>query len=363
MNHYSTYTVEQLIQDLRFRAWVKNPSEAEDQAWQQWLDSHEHKRQVVAEARAIVLAIHPVSSESISDFEINNEINDILAHIDDDIQVEIKPRRSVSFWMKIAASLTIVALAGWYAWNGLGDRTSLALQTSTLDSYLIEHVNKSEKPLLINLPDKSSVLLSQNSLIRYPREFKENTRNVVLEGNAFFEVTKNPDKPFYVEAGHIVAKVLGTSFEINASPEDSQVRVIVRSGSVSIFSNIGGDKKELDKQPSMVLTKDDQLIYNNEAGQIQHTRLNTSSLEDLQVPDTHMKFNGTPVKTVFSELARVYGVKINYEYARVNECSVTASFTDEPFALKLDLICRSIGVEYEILNNWVTIKGEGCTTN
>ena len=113
----------------------------------------------------------------------------------------------------------------------------------------------------------------------------------------------------------------------------------------------------------MVLTKDDQLIYKNDAGQIQHTRLNTATLEELKVPDTHMKFSSTPVTEVFSELARVYGVRINYDYAKLSACSVTASFTDEPFALKLDLICRSIGVEHEVVNNWVTIKGEGCTTN
>jgi transmembrane sensor len=363
MNHYSTYTVEQLIQDSRFRAWVKNPTVAEDSAWHEWLQYNSHQRQIVAEARAIVLAIHPVSSESISDFEINNEISDILAHINDEAQEPVKAARSGLLWLKIAASITIVALAGLYAWNNLGDGIIQTPQASTMDDYMMEHVNKSEKPLLINLPDQSSVLLSQNSVIRYPREFKGDTRNVELEGNAFFEVTKNPNKPFYVEAGHIVAKVLGTSFEINASPADSEVRVIVRSGRVSIFSNTGDNKIELEQQPSVVLTKDDQLIYDNEAGQIQHTRLNTSSLGDLQVPDTHMKFKGTPVATVFSELTRVYGVKINYEDAKVNGCSVTASFTDEPFALKLDLICRSIGVEYEVANNWVTIKGEGCTTN
>lgn len=360
MNHYSTYSVEQLVQDLRFRTWVKNPTEAEDLAWQQWLTNSPHKRKAVEEARALVLAIHPVSSESISDFEINASINHIMAQIGEEI--EEKPERGASFWMKIAASLTFFALAGLFAWNSLLDDETPIAKINTLDSYLIEHVNKSEKPLLINLPDKSSVLLSQNSLIRYPREFKGNTRNVVLEGNAFFEVTKNPQKPFYVEAGHIIAKVLGTSFEINASPADSEVRVIVRSGSVSVFPNTGGDKKMLDEQLTMVLTKDDQLIYKNDAAQIQHTRLNTSSLEELNVPDTYMKFNGTPVTDVFSALADVYGVKINYDYARLSACSVTASFTDEPFALKLDLICRSIGVEYEIVNNWVTIKGEGCST-
>ena len=241
MNHYSHYSVDQLVQDLRFRAWVKNPTEEEDLAWQQWLNNNDHQRQNVAEARAIVLAIHPVSSESISDFEINTAINDILARIDEE-EIEQAPKRALSFWLKIAASIAFAVLGGWTAWTNFIDRQTPVAAIKTPDSYLIEHVNKSEKPLLINLPDKSSVLLSQNSLIRYPREFKGDTRHVELEGNAFFEVTKNPHKPFYVEAGAIVARVLGTSFEINASPAASEVRVIVRSGTVSVFPKTDGKK-------------------------------------------------------------------------------------------------------------------------
>ena len=362
MKHYNFYTVEEFAQDSRFRAWVRNPSAEEDQAWQHWIKTNTHKRPVIEEARAIILSIHPINSENISDRELSHEIQTILQRISeesDDTEIEPIQKHAVSFWLKIAASFALVFLTGWYALNYFRQSAETE-KTASLDSYLIEHVNKSEQPLLINLPDNSSVLLSQNSLIRYPREFTGDRRNVFLEGNAFFEVTKNPDKPFYVEAGQLVAKVLGTSFEIRIDPADKQVRIIVRSGRVSVYSNADPTKKNFDDQPNVILTRDEQLIYKNAVSQIQHTRLDSLSMEKLRVPDTYLKFSGTPVATVFSSLAKAYGVKINYEQAEISGCTVTASFTDEPFALKLALICRSIGVEYEIVNNWVTIKGKGC---
>lgn len=162
-----------------------------------------------------------------------------------------------------------------------------------------------------------------------------------------------------MKAGDIVAKVLGTSFEVSTNPADKEIRVVVKTGTVCVYSD-PDDQKTLDDQPNVVLTKNEQLVYKGDASELQHTRLDSSSIEELRVPDTYMKFRSTPVATVFAALSKAYGVKINYENAEIQGCSVTASFTDEPFTLKLDLICRSIGVKYEVVNDQVTITGNGC---
>jgi ferric-dicitrate binding protein FerR (iron transport regulator) len=365
MDHYRHYTVENFVQDLRFRSWVRNPSQTEEMIWQSWIRDNPHKRMIIEEARAIVLSIHPVHTESISDAEILKEVQHIMLRIDEEELVQEKqfsPRRSVSFWLKIAASVSVLLIAAWYSiqYFNVLDRGTVDQSVASSDNQLIEYVNKSGEPLLINLPDRSSVLLSPNSLIQCPKQFTGNTRDVVLQGTAFFEVTKNPEKPFFVKAGEIVAKVLGTSFEISSNPTDKQIRVVVKTGTVRVYSS-ADDRKDFE----MVLTKNDQLVYKGDQAQsqIQHTRLDSSSVEKLKVPDTYMNFRSTPVANVFSTLVKAYGVQINYENADVANCSVTASFTDEPFTLKLDLICRSIGVKYEIVNDHVTISGNGCSTN
>jgi transmembrane sensor len=361
MDHYKNYSTEDFIQDMRFRSWVRNPSREEDVIWKSWITENNYKREVIEEARAIILSVHPVHKDTISDGEIQKEIDNILASISEE-QVRRPVRKngiSFSFWVKIAASISIVLIAGWYGIRSSVLKDTLVGDNSVVssDNYMIERVNKSADTLLINLPDNSSVLLSQNSLIRYPRQFTGDTRDVFLKGTAFFEVTKDLHKPFHVNAGRIVAKVLGTSFEISTNPVNEQIRVVVKSGTVSIYSN---PEQDTDTHLNVILTQNEQFIFKNDVSQIQHTRLDSSSIEELKIPDTYLKFKGTPAEEVFKSLAKVYEVKINYENAQISGCSVTASFTDEPFALKLDLICRSIGVTCYMVNDHVTITGNGC---
>jgi transmembrane sensor len=369
MNHYKYYSVEEFVQDQRFRSWVKNPTREEDIIWRNWLDENRIKRDTVEEARAIVLAIHPVQHESISDFEIQREVDNILACIQDDdetaapVYAEPDTNTRRPRWYAIAASVTMmvaIGLYGIYSSTHQNEKTGPLAQTEA-DDFMIERINKSEDALLINLPDKSSVLLSQNSTIRYPREFAGDSREVYMEGTAFFEVTKNPIKPFYVNAGNIVAKVLGTSFEITTNKRDEQVKVVVKSGTVSIYTTPQTARNIPEEEPNAILTRNEQLIYKRgDAEQIQHTRLNASSIAESQVPDTYLKFNSTPVSKAFAQLSKAYGVRINFEQADIEGCSVTASFTDESFTTKVDLICRSIGVKYDIVNDQVSITGNGC---
>lgn len=362
MDHYRRYTVENFIGDSRFRAWVRHPSTGEDHVWQRWLEENPQQRGAVEGARAMVLAIHPVHTETISDTEIRLEVTQILNILDEEEQhnvVDAPASRRPVYWLAIAASVTLLLAAGWYTFTTLTASDS-GHPTYTADNYRIERVNESEEPILITLPDNSSVLLSQNSRILYPKVFDGNTREVELEGQAFFEVTKNAKKPFYVNAGHLVAKVLGTSFEINTAAPGRQVRVIVRTGTVGIYTDGATPQQDPGQKPNVVLTQNEQLTYGEVGKQLQHTRLEAAAVDALDVPDTYLQFVGTPVAAAFQALEKAYGVTIAYDPEQVAGCSVTARFTDEPFALKLDLICRSIGVRYTLANDRVAIEGNGC---
>ena len=78
----------------------------------------------------------------------------------------------------------------------------------------IERYNNGANPLKINLEDGSIVTLEKQSKLSYPTHFQKNKRMVILEGEALFEIAKNPEKPFYVYDNEIVTKVLGTRFSI-----------------------------------------------------------------------------------------------------------------------------------------------------
>lgn len=365
MDQYKVYSVEDFVQDLRFRSWVRNPSREEDIIWQDWINANSHQAEVIEEARALVLSVNPVNTENISDKEINKEIAGILTRIDggksESEQLDRKGRPFFS-WLKVAASVCMLMIAGWQGveYFSTDESDSSDGQVASADNYMIERVNESVDTLLLSLPDKSSVLLAQNSVIRYPRQFGAHDRSVFLKGTAFFEVTKDAQKPFYVNVGKIVAKVLGTSFEISTDPSYGHVKVIVKSGAVSIYSSAARYGNDQGREPSVILTQNEQAVFKDDSNEIRHTRLDSVSIHDLKVPDTFLKFKATPAEEVFASLAKVYGVTIDYRNARIRGCSITASFTDEPFALKLDLICRSIGLEYNIANDHVTVTGDGC---
>ncbi len=106
----------------------------------------------------------------------------------------------------------------------------------------------------ITLPDGTQVWLNAGSKLRYASDFNIAGRKVTLEGEAFFEVTKNRENPFYVMADEAMVKVLGTRFNLKAYPEDNTIETTVSSGIVEVFNrNQSGEKNK-----SIVLKANDQ---------------------------------------------------------------------------------------------------------
>ena len=137
--------------------------------------------------------------------------------------------------LKIAAGILLLFVA--YAL--LVDRTPVSNSTQIVQApsstETIEHKNTSHTILKISLPDSSSVELKPNAEILYSKNWDRQKREVHLIGEAFFEVVRDPSRPFYVFGGKIVTKVLGTSFSVNAQKDAESVEVSVRTGKVSVY--------------------------------------------------------------------------------------------------------------------------------
>ncbi|MFN8254300.1 MAG: FecR family protein [Bacteroidales bacterium] len=103
----------------------------------------------------------------------------------------------------------------------------------------------------IKLSDGSMVYLNADSKLYFPVEFKGDTRTVEFEGDAFFEITKNPSKPFIIRAKKAEIRVLGTSFNINTNSETNDVEVLVESGKVQL-SVVNGNTKPIYLEPGQI---------------------------------------------------------------------------------------------------------------
>jgi transmembrane sensor len=134
----------------------------------------------------------------------------------------------------IAASLVFLIWMGCLFFKG----TIFNGETQPVSKTDIEIRNTSGKEQTINLSDGSEVVLDPGSILSYPESFGQKARQVYLQGKGFFKVKKDPERPFRVLSGKLVAEALGTSFIVNAKEENSNIEVIVVTGKVAVYDDI-----------------------------------------------------------------------------------------------------------------------------
>ncbi len=136
---------------------------------------------------------------------------------------------------------------------------AMALLISAIAALFFQHlfIGKDTKPVYaevsnpagkrsrIILPDSSVVFLNAASKLHYLKAFNEDTREVLLDGEAFFEVVHDASRPFIVRSGVVSTTVLGTSFNVKAFRGDGRIAVTVQSGKVGVSMSSDGNQKFL----------------------------------------------------------------------------------------------------------------------
>jgi len=152
----------------------------------------------------------------------------------------------------------------------------------------------------VRLADGTRVWLNALSSIRFPSVFDGSARTVELSGEAYFEVTKNRDKPFYVSVNGMQVEVLGTHFNVNAYPDEPSIKTTLLAGMVKLVrgtSNIllkPGDQGQTNDTGGFILSKE------------------TDVDEVVAWKNGYFSFEGADVKTVMRQIARWYGVQVHY---------------------------------------------------
>ena len=378
MKRYLQYRVEDFVWDSAFRQWVLFPTRETDARWQQWQAQHPDKANLIQEAREVVLSLQ-LREIPISEQEINYAVQRTLGRArktaqpgnETDISTPIIPLYRQP-WVWLAASLLLFSGLGWWSWS-TQFATKIARRHPSIVSYdgliatqkqtLTETENRSTRAMPVKLSDGSLVILHPGSRMSYKVAFTGNTREVFLSGEAFFEITKNPNKPFLIFANGLVTKVLGTSFLIRAYPKESDVTVEVKTGRVAVFAmnDPAISQKVSDRElEGVVLTPNQKIVFERE-----QVRLAKSLVENPQVlpgasAANRFAFDDTPLPRVFDTLERAYGVDIVFDEELLANCPLTAELTDQPLFEKLDVICRVIEARYEVMDGQIIIYSRGC---
>lgn len=372
---YTEYRCNDFIADSYFRQWVKQPDEESSRYWHNFLALHPQQAPVVAQAAELVRSLSEAASAAVVPVDAAQKAA-VWNAIRDQITAEqrelpfLRPKRhhqSNWTWLAAAASVVMAVGIGWWFVANFPVRTNLTRQPTVTSSsgMLITKSNNTTHPKLISLPDGSSMLLQKNSQIRYASSFDERKRVVYLTGEAYFEVAKDASRPFLVYADGLVAKVLGTSFNVRAYSTDKDIIVTVRSGRVAVFAESDENRQRKVNSPNLegvVLTPNQQIVFiRQQLRMVKPTEITPSAAQTVFTSTTDsFVFNATLVSDVFGQLEKAYGIPIVYDKETLGRCRLTADLTDEPLSEKMLIVCKSIEASYQIGESRIVISGPGC---
>ena len=271
-------------------------------------------------------------------------------------------RKRNSFSWKYAAAACLLGLALlssiiWFRSNGKSPATNTLVAAKVTEGFM-EQSNTGNAPKSIQLEDGSSVTIYPGSKLAFPKHFAAGKREVYLEGEAFFNVSKNRNRPFFVYSNNIVTQVLGTSFDIRRI--NGQVEVAVKTGRVAVYEN--KEQITLDevqqKSNGVIITPNQKVTY------YQEERHFITSIVDRPVPvpkeakntEAHFVYNETPLYKVLSDLENTYELEIVLENDKIRNCLFTGDLTDQNLFNKLEGICLVFNATYEIKGTKILLK-------
>ncbi len=233
----------------------------------------------------------------------------------------------------------------------------------------IFYTKKGSKSNLV-LPDGTRVWLNADTKITYGKSFGEKLREVYLEGEAFFDVVKNPSVPFVVHTTTMDVKVLGTAFNVRSYADESSAQTSLIRGAVEIELKEAADKK-------IQLRPDEKIIVRKEISDREHSGAASGVAASPEILITHIKksaadsaametlwvknklaFDHQELEKIAQQLERWYDVKILIEGDQLKQTKFNGTFASESLEEVLDAfkLTSAVGFTYQVNKNIITIK-------
>lgn len=288
----------------------------------EWLESAEENRQTYHALQEIWQA----SQQQHDEVLVMNALQDVKQRIRGNRQTIIRRYRLQA---GIAAAVAGIIIS------------SIAFLRQPSPHAAIAYIEKRTLPgqvLKDTMPDGTIVHLAPKSSIRYAQEFGKNDRNVLLEGEAFFEVTKDPHQPFTVKAGDLAIQVLGTRFNVTYYKGVDSAAVSLVDGKVQV--NVPVQKKIYELQPGQ------ELYYDSHQ---QHAYTRTYDMESVTGWTSRLLvFRNEPLSVVAHKLEQLYDVEISFADPAMAGYKLFARFNDKPLGYILDVIKSTDNLDYTI---------------
>jgi transmembrane sensor len=299
-------------------------STSEQKKLDDWINSSEENRIEYEELSAIFKASAETDTKA---------SDDSWEKVKFAIESKSNPQKSSKTWLWLAASLMAVSML-----------TYIFYPNPAADAIVYSSGNNEIKS--IELPDGSKVQLNQNSRLTFSE--KDGKRLCSFDGEAFFEISKNPEKPFLIEANHTIIQVLGTKFLFTDRSGSEEALVKVTEGKVK-FS----DKKLNEK----ILVANEEAIYVN-GGLIKKNKTENFDIKKWQLKE--LDFNDAVLAEVIPQIESMYGVSIQCSQPGMMYCRFSGNFKNDKIETVLEVLAGSLNIKLSTKNNTYLLEGKAC---
>lgn len=347
---FKKYSVEDFVLNQGFRKWILQPTKEDNLHWEEWLRVHPEQLDTIIEAKKVLLSL-PKEEQVLGEAEKKALWQDVW----NDIQKETpgstpkvfpihsasvlgrasqaREERSFGFYVRRAViAASVLVFLGF----------SVGLYQSVFDSdekpasAAVETIHKQNpwgQKSTVFLSDGSEVTLNSGSALSYPKDFSDQERVVRLEGEAFFKVAKDAQRPFRVISKNVTTTALGTSFNVKAFESESHVSVALVTGKVLVAHNTPLDGHE----GHFILKPGEQATIGSSPEDIAKTTFDMREMTAWK--DGVIYFKNASAQRVFSYLEKWYGVEIREENRPRKKWNYTGEFNN----MDLHNVLSSIG--------------------
>lgn len=257
---------------------------------------------------------------------------------------EIPPRFGSLKKLIFAAALLLLLFAGFHF-------LKLNNPVASGSKQVLEVITRNGTKTNILLPDGSTVWLNAGSRLSYDSSYGDNQREVSLSGEAYFDVVKNPKKPFIIHTGKINIKVLGTVFNVKSYPGEKTIETCLIKGSIEVsFPSQNAKKIILKPNQKLVIEKGDGIpvptpnnhIMTAPVPMIHIQHLNKvgsdSVIQETGWMQNRLYFNDISFHELMKNMERKYGVYFQLTDPSLDTIHFTGSFQNETVTQALDAL-------------------------
>jgi ferric-dicitrate binding protein FerR (iron transport regulator) len=267
---------------------------------------------------------------------------DLIYSSEDKIIKELNFIKKTKSWIFIATKSWVIAASLIIIF---GFSSFFLTYTSKHNSE--EYTTKKGERANITLSDGTQIWLNAASTLKYPTEFKGDTREVYLTGEAFFDVAKDKVHPFIIHTNNMETKVLGTSFNVRAYSGQENQEVAVITGKVNVRSTLTNENVYVTPGKKVALN-----VQNNKFYPYKSIQTSTISVwrNDIIV------FEEIALPEVIATISRNYNVAIKIENENLNDLKISAYFKVLPPDQIIGLVCKIVNATYTLENGIYVIK-------